>query len=126
MACVSEDDDRKGGESANGAGPFKYSNSATRVDSVALDIAGYNKDDEVGDGEKCNYGRVFEGVETAKEGQRNDDEPESISLYGRNEIWYIYMNAVIQNCLSTRKLISSALGAKPTTTPGIKSPMMIR
>ena len=37
-----------------------------------------------------------------------------------------YMNAVIQNCRSTKKLISPAPGANPTTTPGIKSPMMIR
>lgn len=49
------------------------------------------------------------------------------SVYGQAAgEWGFYMNAVIQNCLSTKKVMSSALGTKPTTTPGIKSPMMIR
>lgn len=43
-----------------------------------------------------------------------------VRLYGA------YMNAVIQNCLSNKNTMCAAPGAKPLTTPGIKSPMMIR
>lgn len=84
MACVSEHDDRKGSESANGAGPFKDSNPAARFDGVALDIARNNEDDEVGDGEKRDYGGIFKRVEATEEGQRNNDKPGSVSLYGRS------------------------------------------
>ena len=126
VACVREDDDGEGGECADWAGPFEDPDGAARGECVAFDVVGYDEDDEVGDGEEGDYGGVFERVESAEEGERDDDEPGSVSTQQGNRKGKTYMNAVIQNCLSAKKVMSPALGTKPTTTPGIKSPMMIK
>ena len=126
VACVCKDDDGEGSECADRAGPFEDPDGAARGESVAFDVVGYDEDDEVGDGEESDYRGVFERVKTAEEGKRDDDEPGSVSTQQGNRKEKTYMNAVIQNCLSTKKVMSSALGTKPTTTPGIKSPMMIK
>ena len=148
VAGVRKDNDREGSEGADRTGPLEDPDGATRCDGVALDVVRDNQDDQVGDGEEGNDRGVFERVEAAEEGQRDDDEPGGVSKQeggsrqaGREASKQgvreqkaerqaggarAYMKAVIQNCLSTRQATSLAPGAKPTTTPGIRSPMMIR
>ncbi|KAJ8113549.1 hypothetical protein OPT61_g4344 [Boeremia exigua] len=128
VARVREDDDREGGKCADRAGPFKDAHCAARGERVALDVVGNDEDDQVGDGEEGDDGGVLERVEAAEEGQRDYNEPGRVScrrVHGRT--WGdTHIKAVIQNWRSTRKATSAAPGAKPTTTPGIRSPMMIR
>jgi hypothetical protein len=127
MACVCEDDDRKRSKSRDGTSPPEYSHFAPIRDGVTPDVMGKNQYYKVCNGAQSNHTRVFERVQTSQKRQGNNDEPGNVrgSSASFGEVCS-YMKAVIQNCRSCKNAISPAPGAKPRTTPGIKSPMMMR
>lgn len=88
-----------------------------------------DENDEVADGDECNDGGVFEGVEAAEEGEWDDNQPIYILVpvaHSEDCRREAYMNTVIQKWRSTKNGVSSALLLMPRTTPGIKSPIMMR
>ena len=127
MTCIGEDDDGEAGEGGDGTRPLEDADGAAGVEGVAFEIVGDDEDDEVGDGEKGDDAGVLERVEPSEERKWDDDEPDTLAIAcNALGVFSTYMNAVIQNCLSTKNDISPACGAKPSTTLGIRSPMMMR
>lgn len=75
VACVCEDDDGEGGERGDGTRPLEDADGAPIGERVTFEVVGEDEDNEVGDGEEGDHRGVFERVETAEEGEGDDDEP---------------------------------------------------
>ena len=68
VASIGEDDDGETGEGLYGTLPGEDMYFAPVDEGVALDEVGEHEDDEIPDGDECDYRCVFEGVEAAQEG----------------------------------------------------------
>ena len=127
VACVCKNDDRERCKNLDRSFYVDNINVATCWRSVASSKMVDHKNDKVADGNKRNNGGVLQTVESAQEGKGYHDEPVIMSAVPGNAImqYLTHMNAVTQKCLSTRYVAFPGC-PKPCTTPGMRSPIMIR
>ena len=127
VACVCENDDRERCKNLDRSFHMDNINVATCWCSIASSKMVDHKNDKIADGNERNNGGVLQAVEPAQEGKGYHDEPAVMSAVSSNATtqYFTHMNAVTQKCLSTRYVAFSGC-PKPCTTPGMRSPIMIK
>lgn len=127
VARVRENDNRERCKDLDRSFYVDNINVATRWRSVASSEMVNHKNDKVANGNKRDNGGVLQTVEPAQEGKGYHDEPARMSVESSNATthYFTYMNAVTQKCLSTRYVAFPGC-PKPCTTPGMRSPIMIK
>ena len=127
MACVCENNDWERCKNLDRSLDVDDIDIAARGCSVADGEVVDHKNYQITNGNKRDNGSVLQAVEPAQEGKGNHDEPAVMSAVsnGATTQYDTHMNAVTQKCLSTRYVAFSGC-PKPCTTPGMRSPIMIK
>jgi hypothetical protein len=127
MACISKDNDGKALERGHKPCPLENSYRSSIRHGVSLGKMIFYEHDKISNGYQSYDARVLQGVQAAEERKGNYNKPSNISnedVVNRSRDAYI--KQVTQKCLSTRKGMTSAPSLNPLTTPGMRSPIMIK
>lgn len=127
VACISKHNDWETLQRGNKAAPSNHSYHPPIRHGVSLSKMVDNEYDEISNRYQCHNTGIFQGIKSPKKREWNNDEPvETLVRDIQTRKYDAHMKTVTQKCLSTRNGTESAPSLKPLTTPGMRSPMIIK